>query len=150
MKNLTLLLFFNLSSVLIHAQTYSGKIIDGATSAPVEFASVALLQRADSALVAGAVTDSLGRFLIAAKEGDYLLKVSFLGYKTQFINVQNADIGEVTLLPDETVLQEVTVKGARPIIKMEKGGISTDIQHSMLKNMGNAADVLGQLPFVNR
>ncbi|MDR1654082.1 MAG: carboxypeptidase-like regulatory domain-containing protein, partial [Prevotellaceae bacterium] len=104
MKQYVIIGFVFLSFNILSAQTYSGKIIDGATSAPLEFASLALLQRADSALVAGAVTDSLGRFSIAAKEGDYLLKVSFLGYKTQFINVQNADIGEVTLLPDETVL----------------------------------------------
>jgi hypothetical protein len=132
------------------AQTYKGKVIDASTSAPLEFANVILLQRVDSSFVTGTITDSFGMFSISAKNGDYLLKISFLGYQMQLVNVKDENTGTISLSLDENILQEVTVDAQRPIIKMENGGISTDIQNSKLKNMGNAVDVLGLLPFVNR
>ena len=138
------------STCCIYAQTFTitGKIINEQNT-PIEFANVVLLQRVDSMFVAGTATDSLGAFSIAAKQNDYLLKISFMGYQTKFIDVNSANLGMIAIFPDENNLTEVTVTASRPIIKMENGGISTDIQNSYLKNIGAATDVLGQLPFVN-
>ena len=132
------------------AQTFYGKIIDGSTSAPLEFANAILLQSADSTFIVGTVSDSLGNFEIKTTQGDYLLEISYLGYQTKTLKIQNENIGTITLLTDTTnTLKEVVIKGSRPIIKMENGGISIDIQNSRLRDMGNATDVLGQLPFVS-
>ncbi|MCL2597731.1 MAG: TonB-dependent receptor [Paludibacter sp.] len=149
LKKSSISIFLFLFAITLSAQTLTGKVVDENTSLPIEFANVVLLQRSDSAFVAGAVTDSVGVFSIEAKQGDYLLKVSFMGYQTKFIDVNSANIGTIILSENEKELSEVTVTASRPIRKLEKGGISTDIQNSYLKNMGTAADVLGQLPFVN-
>ncbi|GHU70143.1 TonB-dependent receptor [Bacteroidia bacterium] len=135
----------------IYAQNYSGKIVDVQTQNPLAFANVVLLQKQDSAFVAGAITDTLGNFSFNAIQNNYLLKISFIGYKTQFVEIENKNIGTINLAPDSEIkLSELTVTAYRPIYKLEDGGISTDIQNSRLKEIGNASDVLGQLPLVNK
>lgn len=136
-------------SVTVSAQIYRGKIIDSISQQLVAFANVELLQKTDSSFIAGATTDTLGNFSLNAKQNNYLLKISFLGYETKIIEVNSTNIGTVPILQDTKNLSEVTVTASRPIIKMENGGISTDIQNSYLKNLGTAQDVLGQLPFVH-
>ena len=135
--------------VTLSAQTLTGKVVDENTSLPIEFANVVLLQRSDSAFVAGTATDSLGFFSINGNQGNYLLKVSFMGYQTRFIDVNSANLGTIILSGNEKELSEVTVSGQRPVFKMESRGISVDIQNSRLKEIGNAMYVLGQLPLVD-
>ena len=147
-KKVSLIVTVLLSVCYVNAQTISGKVVDEQNT-PIEFANVVLLQKADSSFVAGTVTDSLGGFSIQTKQGEYLLKVSFLSYQTKFVDVNSVNLGTITLSEDEKSLSEVTITASRPIRKLEKGGISTDIQNSYLKNLGTATDVLGHLPFVN-
>jgi hypothetical protein len=135
----------------IYAQNYNGKIVDAQTQNPLAFANVVLLQKQDSTFVAGAITDTLGNFSFNVIQNNYLLKISFIGYKTQFVKIENKNIGTINLaLDSEIKLSELTVTASRPIYKLESGGISTDIQNSRLKEIGNASDVLGQLPLVNK
>jgi hypothetical protein len=50
----------------------------------MRYVSIALYQRHDTSLVAGAVTDDYGSFILTTShEGAYILRVSFVGYKTQ-------------------------------------------------------------------
>ena len=54
-----------------------GRAVDGNTQKPVEFASVALLSSADSSIVKGAITDTLGIFTLSnLPEGSYIITVS--------------------------------------------------------------------------
>ncbi|MCL1942919.1 MAG: TonB-dependent receptor [Candidatus Azobacteroides sp.] len=145
-----LIIFFVFSAANpVSGRTISGNVVEKDSSLPVEFANVILLQPSDSTFVAGTTTDSLGYFTFSAEPHDYLLKVSFLGYETRFVNVGSENLGTITLVPAANTLDGVTVTASRPIIKMENGGISTDIQNSYLKNLGTAREVLGQLPFVD-
>ena len=52
------------------------------------------------------------------------------------------------MLPDTKELGEVVVKGERPQYKMTAGGMTVDIQNSLLKDVGTADDVLSMLPQV--
>ena len=45
---------------------------------PIPYASVALFAQQDSSMVGGAVSDESGVFQIAAKPGNYFLKITFL------------------------------------------------------------------------
>ena len=146
-----ILVIFSLSAISVSAQTIRGKVVGEDSSLPLEFANVILLQKSDSSFIAGTTTDTLGNFALNTKQINNLLKISYLGYKSKFLNIENENIGTITLALDSAnSLGEVTITASRPIIKMENGGISTDIQNSYLKNVGTAQDVLGQLPFVNR
>ena len=60
----------------------TGKVINDSTTTPVSYASVALLNAADSSLYKGVITDEQGRFSFNdLPYGKYSLKVTFVGYK---------------------------------------------------------------------
>ncbi|HYX06905.1 MAG TPA: outer membrane beta-barrel family protein [Bacteroidales bacterium] len=100
--------------------TISGKVTDQ-ESHPISFASVALLNAADSTLTTGVISDSIGIFSISGIEyGKYFLKISFIGYKPQTIsdleiNRKNnvVETGPVRLKEDVTSLEEVKVTKER-------------------------------------
>jgi TonB-dependent SusC/RagA subfamily outer membrane receptor len=57
----------------------------------------------------GAVTDINGNYTIAVPDNGTVLVFSFVGYSSQEISVGNQTVVNLTLLPDESDLQEVIV-----------------------------------------
>ena len=135
-------------SMLAEAQgNITGRVIDE-QSQPIPFANVVLVSRADSAFIAGAVTKDDGTFSINTDKQDGLLKVSSIGYITKYIDARQGNVGDIQMQPDTQTLGEVVVKGERPQYKMTTGGMTIDIQNSLLKDVGTADDVLSMLPQV--
>ena len=128
-------------------QEITGRVIDE-QSQPMPFANVVLVNRTDSVFIAGAVTKDDGTFTIETEKQDDLLKVSSIGYITRFIDAQQGNVGDIQMQPDTQTLGEVTVKGYRPQYKMTTGGMTVDIQNSLLKDVGTADNVLSMLPRV--
>ena len=79
MKRLILFSMMCLVAIVSAAQDISGRVIDEQAQ-PMPFANVVLVNRADSAFIAGAVTKDDGSFSIATDKQDGLLKVSSIGY----------------------------------------------------------------------
>ena len=129
------------------AQNITGRIIDE-QSQPMPFANVILVNRADSAFIAGAVTKDDGTFSISTDKQDGLLKVSSVGYIIRYLDAWQGNVGDIQMQPDTQTLGEVVVKGERPQYKMTTGGMTVDIQNSLLKDVGTADDVLSMLPQV--
>jgi hypothetical protein len=136
-----------LVAIVSAAQDISGRVIDEQAQ-PMPFVNVVLVNRADSAFVAGAVTKDDGTFSIATERNDGLLKVSSIGYIIRYIDARQGNVGEILMQPDTQTLGEVVVKGERPQYKMTTGGMTVDIQNSLLKDVGTADDVLSMLPQV--
>ncbi len=118
---------------------------------PIEFANVILMD-ADSTYMAGTVTDTNGKFDF---QNDYpkatLLQVSVLGYKTLTKTLEKKeDVGLLVLTSDNILLDEVTVTAQHPIQRLSKGGIITIVNGSVLSLLGNAMDVIEQLPGILR
>ena len=129
------------------AQSISGRVIDEQAQ-PMPFVNVVLVSRADSAFIAGAVTKDDGTFSISTDKQDGLLKVSSIGYIIRYIDARQGNVGDILMQPDTQTLGEVVVKGERPQYKMTTGGMTVDIQNSLLKDVGTADDVLSMLPQV--
>lgn len=147
MKRLILFSMMCLVAIVSAAQDISGRVIDEQAQ-PMPFVNVVLVNRADSAFVAGAVTKDDGTFSIATERNDGLLKVSSIGYIIRYIDARQGNVGEILMQPDTQTLGEVVVKGERPQYKMTTGGMTVDIQNSLLKDVGTADDVLSMLPQV--
>ena len=142
----SLLIFMSLVSVIFtKAQTLTGMVVDESGS-PVSFATVALLQLSDSAFVSGAVTDEEGKFALAADPRGGLLKVSCVGYDTQYR--EPADCITIILKQTAIMVDSVVVKGSRPVFRMDERGFVASIENTVLSRLGNGMDVLNQLPFV--
>lgn len=145
MKRLILLSMVCLEAMASTAQNISGRVTDEQNQ-PMPFVNVILLNRSDSAYIAGAVTKDDGSFSIATDKQDGLLKVSSIGYITRYIDARRGNEGDIQMQPDTKELGEVVVKGERPQYKMTTGGMTVDIQNSLLKDVGTADDVLSMLP----
>jgi hypothetical protein len=129
-------------------QEITGRVIDE-QSQPMSFANVVLVNRSDSAFIVGAVTKDDGTFSISTdNKQDGLLKVTSVGYIIRYIDARQGNVGDIQMQPDTQTLGEVTVKGYRPQYKMTTGGMTVDIQNSLLKDVGTADNVLSMLPQV--
>lgn len=129
------------------AQNISGRVIDEQAK-PMPFANVVLVSRADSAFIAGTMTKDDGTFSISTDKQDGLLKVTSVGYTTKYLDARTGNVGDIQMQPDTKELGEVVVKGERPQYKMTAGGMTVNIQNSLLKDVGTADDVLSMLPQV--
>jgi len=129
------------------APRYKGTVIDE-QGQPVAYANIALLSPQDSTLITGGVSNESGFFVIPCEQHPVLARISFVGYKTIYKRCETSDIGTIRMQPDTYTLGNVTVKGEIPQYKMTTGGMTVDIQNSMLKDVGTADDVLSMLPGV--
>ncbi len=131
----------------------SGKVVDEANSEPLEFTPVALLTL-DSMVVNGGLTDESGMFLIEdVQDGDYLLKIDFIGYKSQFqsltFNSDNRihDLGEIKLSP-ATELGDVKVTGETSGFRTEIDKKVYDPSKNPVNAGGTALDVMRNVPSI--
>lgn len=149
MKRMVLFVFVLAATFLVKAQI-RGMVCDE-NQRPMEFANVMLMD-ADSSFIAGCVTDATGMFCWQKEmPGASLLKVSALGYEPEVRTLTNSgDMGTLMLRTASVFLHEVTVTGQRPIQQISKGGVITTVNGSVLGMLGNAMDVIEQLPGVRR
>ena len=116
-------------------QKVIGRVIDE-QGQPVEFANVALLLPADSSFINGGVTNQNGDFVIPCRPGRMLIRVSFVGYQTHYQPCTVGEVGNIRLKRDAIVLKNITVKGEIPQYKATAGGMTVEIQNSILKDVG--------------
>lgn len=137
------------TTVAMMATTFTGTVIDE-NSEPFAFANVVLLSPNDSTYVSGTTTELDGTFSIDCSCQQALVKISYIGYETIFINSNGGDMGTLQLQPEATMLGEVVVKGTRPTFKITTEGIKTDVDGTLLSRVGTASDVLQNLPGVQK
>ena len=131
------------------ATTLTGKVIDE-NNEPFAFANVVLLNPGDSTYIAGATTGLDGSFSIDCSCQSPVVKFSYIGYETKYINASGTSLGTVQLKPEATMLGEVVVKGTRPTFKLTTEGLKTDVDGTLLSRVGTANDVLQNLPGVQK
>ncbi|RAV29558.1 TonB-dependent receptor domain-containing protein [Sinomicrobium soli] len=148
---LFLILFYS-----IHARSQiKGKVIDDAGT-PLEYATVAVYQQADSTLAGGVITDYEGIFEIdGLKKGKFFLKASFIGFETRYINhividkqKGSKDLGTIRLIPGNR-LSEVVVQADKKsmISKIDRQVFETSQFNST--QGGSGSDVIRNLPAVS-
>ena len=151
-----------------------GKVQD-AQGEPIAYATVSLLT-ADSSLVTGAITDEKGAFSISAygptptlptREGEedpphpslqregvksnnnYILQVSFIGYKTVARAIHSGDANLLITLQEESEeLAEVEVKAKRQLIERQFDKIVLNVSNSPFAAGSNGKDLLKKAPGV--
>ena len=124
---------------------WKGKVVDE-KGEPVAYANVAVLSRADSTMICGAVTGEDGTFNIVTTETDGIMMVAMLGYQTQYFTPKDGMI--ITLLDDAAMLQAASIQAVMPKTKLTGEGLQTNIHGSVLENVGTAEDVLAKTPGV--
>lgn len=128
MKKLGMFLLLAWIAFQVSAQkiSVSGTVMDGELNEPMASAAVALL-KVDSTLAAGVSTDFNGKFKLSAKSGSYILRVSFMGYRTVYQNLTlSKQKSNVTLAPITMNVNPVMLKGAEITARQSKVEMKED------------------------
>ncbi|MBR6331044.1 MAG: carboxypeptidase regulatory-like domain-containing protein, partial [Bacteroidales bacterium] len=143
-------------SLVSSAQTQiKGTVADGADGKPVLYCNCVLLKAQDSSFAYGATTDDKGKFVFKqVAKGDYLMRISYVGFEPFWQTVQVAgsasplDLGKLSLKRASTVLDAVTVTAKKPLYAVdgEKNMYNTTEDPSIQN--GTASDALQNAPGV--
>ncbi|MCB9317336.1 MAG: carboxypeptidase-like regulatory domain-containing protein, partial [Lewinellaceae bacterium] len=133
-----------------------GLVVDAQTRLPLEFATIALINTADSSVAAGGFTDEKGFFQLKADFGQYYLRLDFLGYQIRFIgNIALskanpvADLETIALEAAANTLDEVIVRAEKSQVQMSLDKRVFNVGKDLANRGGTAADVLDNVPSVN-
>lgn len=158
MKNFFLLAILCLLSGAIRAQTparftLQGRAVD-TSAAPLPSSTVMLLSPKDSSLVNFGRTDENGAFAFKSlKSGNYILKISFVGFLpyNQLIKPTGeavVDLGALKLKPITKELFEVVVKTAKAPLTIKGDTIEYNASSFKVPPGSTVEDLLRKLPGV--
>lgn len=142
---LTLIAFLTLHNA-VSAQEIKGVVRDS-TGSSISHATIMLFSLPDTVQINYTITDLEGRFnMKPINESDYLLYVSIIGYKSQYVRANDFQI--ITMEQEMTSIDGVVVRGFRPISKITANGVQTIVANTVLSDMGSGNDVLKRIPMV--
>jgi outer membrane receptor protein involved in Fe transport len=163
MKKLIVVMIFSLFvTVNIHADgipdggQVKGLVIDKKSKLPVEYATIALFNAIDSTLVTGTITDKNGNFKATKiAEGNYYIKVNFLGYEEmQYSNlvIDNSnrplDLGKIFLETSSQILEEVVITNDRNPVEFQIDKKVVHVGEQMTAASFSAVEVLENVPSI--
>ncbi|HEY0896397.1 MAG TPA: TonB-dependent receptor plug domain-containing protein, partial [Sphingobacteriaceae bacterium] len=158
MKKIVYLLFLSIP-VLSAAQTRTGKIFGQVLTAqgPAEFANVRLLVAKDSSFVTGITSGLDGRFELQVEaDGEYLLSVASVGYKTLHSGMLKAgprfpavQATGLDLIADNRMLKEVAVVAAVPFVETSADKTVLNVENSVVSAGASALEILQKAPGVS-
>lgn len=106
--------------------TVSGRVVESDSKEPAAQATVQLLALPDSTYAAGIASSPKGWFTLPkVKAGKYLLKISYIGFRTKFVpvqlsaNVPDKKVGTILLDPDAVMLQEAVITAQAPPVSVK-------------------------------
>jgi len=133
----------------------SAQIIDSATKAPVDYATVSLIRVKDNKSVNGAVTDAKGKVTLQNVAPDqYKLVIGFMGYKSKSVLLKttpekpDANAGTIQLSGTQSNLKEVSIVGKTPLIESKIDKVVYNAEQDVTNPGGNAGDVMRKVPMV--
>ena len=132
-------------TMMSFAKSYdvSGRVIDEHGEA-MPYVNVVLLSLPDSAFVQGAMTNEQGMFNIVTDQSEGLLKVTCVGYETQYIKAAS---GLTIVLKEEAqTLGEVVVKSNLPKTFTKGDAMRTTVAGTILEKAGTVNDALARIP----
>ncbi|MEX1239730.1 MAG: outer membrane beta-barrel family protein [Cyclobacteriaceae bacterium] len=151
-KILLTLLIINASIATAQKFSVTGELADSLGNS-LPGATVLLLSPRDSSLVNFSVADNHGRFVLKnIGDGQYLLKVTFLGYRpfAKLIapaeNSPVVDLGKIQLEPVSNDLEAIEIAAERPPVTVKKDTIEFNARSFKTKENAMVEDLLKKLP----
>ena len=107
--------------------TVLGRVVEADTKEPAAQATVQLLSLPDSAYAAGIASSNQGWFTLPkVKAGKYVLKVSYIGFRTKLVPIQlsanatDKKMGTIALDPDAVMLKEAVITAEAPQVTVKE------------------------------
>ncbi|AIJ37705.1 carboxypeptidase-like regulatory domain-containing protein [Flavobacterium psychrophilum] len=132
--------------------TITGKIIEKATSLPLEYATITLKKPNTTQALFGGITDNKGNFSIEINPSIYDLKFEFISFKTIEIKEKllkfNTNLGQISLEDDAQKLDAVEIRGEKTTIDIKLDKKVYNVGKDILVRGGTVSDVLDNVPSV--
>ena len=119
----------------------------------VPYASIILLDNADSTMVKATYSDDFGSFKFNnIKEGNYLIKASSIGledlYHGPFVLTEDLNLGVLKMKSDSASLDAFTLTAKKPLIQVLPDRTVFNVQGTLNATGTNAFDLLRKAPGV--
>ncbi len=158
MKYIILSFLFVLITAFSFAQSGKGFVkadILDLNNEPLPFATVAILNLPDSSLVKWASSNDNGVvYFDNIAEGNYVLSISYVGYKKKYSNNVSVkegittELGKIKLESFSIQLSEVVIKAQVGVTQISPGKIVYNASDLTSQNGGTAGDILKNMPSV--
>lgn len=129
-----------------------GKITDSKTSGAIEFVNVSVYDITGKNLIKGTITDTDGKFSIPhLNNGTYILKASFIGYRTiekQIKITDDTDFLKLVMSEDSELLDEVEIVGQKPQMMFDIDKKIFNVDQALSAIGGSASDILNDIPSI--
>lgn len=131
----------------VMSQNVNGKVVNR-NQQPIEAVTV-VMQSEDSVFVDAVITDAQGRFMFDTGLKSFRLIFQHILYETISRDFNEQNVGVITMKEQNYRLDEVVIKGERPLVKAENGLLSYDVSVIAEKSsVSNAYEAVTRLPGV--
>lgn len=140
-----------LATFLLPAQV-RGIVLEEDSGQPVIQAAVQLLSPRDSVQVLGTVTDNDGNFSLNAAPGEYVARISYIGFVTQARNIRvsrtggEVDMGRILLSPDALLLESSVVTATAQLMTSVADTIVYNPAALIVEDDAMLEDLLKKIP----
>lgn len=156
MKKLLLTTFLFLFTLIVSASQLkiSGTLIDYNSHEPFSYVNVALYQQPANKLITGSLSDIDGKFELFAPAGQYVLTITFVGYKTvnQAVTLSeekpHVRLGKIMLQEDAQLMKEVEVVGQKSAMQLDIDKKVFNVTDNIIAEGASATDILENIPSV--
>jgi outer membrane receptor protein involved in Fe transport len=135
--------------------TLSGRVLDGASGAPLPYLTVQLRRQKDTSFVAGRLTDTAGAFVFTSlAKGEYRLDVRRIGYaplsRAVFVGELSRflDLGVLRLEPAASTVDQVTVTASRDEVASAMDRKSYTLADNIAQSGSSVLQAMAALPGV--
>ncbi len=131
----------------------TGKVFNKQTGAPLDFATVQLLDSQGKPLAIGGTTDEAGVFtLTGVPDGTYIVRVSNIGSvpveRAVKVSGANINLADIRLADDAKLLKEVVVTGVRSQMRFELDKKVFNVDANIASSGASASELLESIPSV--
>ncbi len=144
---------FLVSGFVTSAQNQvKGSLADAKSGDALLYVNCVLLKAQDSSFAYGTTSDDKGHFMFKqVAAGDYLLRVSYIGYDTYWRSTSvngGVDLGRIAMSKSSTVLDAVTVTAKKPLYAVDGEKQMYNVTEDPSVQTGTVSDVLQNAPGV--
>ena len=130
------------------SQQIHGKIIDN-QNMPLPFANIVILSSVDSIFIEGVTSNDRGQFVFNQIEKGNILKISLIGYKTQYRQYMGEDSLTIQMTDSSLLLKEVVVKSHLPKTILKGEAMKTIVAGSILEKTSSIEHLLSSIPQIS-
>ncbi len=134
--------------------TITGRVVEGSSQQPLEYATVQVLGPTTRQLITGTVTTADGTFSLRTEASEFLLEIGFIGFiavtLSEFdLTDRTVDVGTVALAEDTETLDEVLVRGEKSQTEFKLDKRVFNVGQDLSSAGASALEVLNNVPSVN-